>query len=369
MRIQPLLLLSLLLSACLSPGGNTTMTPAPTLPPTASATASPAPSATAEPTAPPSATPIPYLMYPYTLRGLREHAYHGGEIRIRAALGLTNDYTSYLVDYPSDGLTISGVLQIPHGEGPFPVIVMNHGFFKRGEYASGDGTRRAAEVLNRSGYITIAPDYRSWGSSDTGYSFFQAGLVIDVINLLQAVPSIPKADPQRIGMWGHSMGGGVTTKVLAVDGRVRAAVLYAPNSADDADLIERWGLGCIGDISSGELREDCNSADIIPGSLPPELIQAYREAAADPLLLEAMAPIHHLEWFAAPVQIHIGEADGQYIGATPPAWSRKLYEALLAAGKPVEYYTYPGQGHSFTGEDWQTFMHRAVAFFDRYVKE
>ena len=34
-----------------------------------------------------------------------------------------------------------------------------------------------------------------------------SGLAINVVNLLAAIPSIPEADPARVGMWGHSMDG------------------------------------------------------------------------------------------------------------------------------------------------------------------
>ena len=57
---------------------------------------------------------------------------------------------------------------------------MNHGFFSRNVYNSGDGTDRAAAFLAEHGYITLASDYRSWGDSDVGNSFFYSGLVIDV---------------------------------------------------------------------------------------------------------------------------------------------------------------------------------------------
>ena len=50
---------------------------------------------------------------------------------------------------PSDGLAISGILQIPSGDGPFPVILLNHGYYNRAAYCSGDGTDLIAEILNQ----------------------------------------------------------------------------------------------------------------------------------------------------------------------------------------------------------------------------
>lgn len=326
----------------------------------------PSPTSTSIPTE--TATPYPFLIYPYTIPGLRSHNYQSGEITFISTLAAELDYTRYYISYPSDGLIITGILQIPVGGGPFPVILMNHGYFNREDFDSGSGSDRAAEFLVKRGYITVASDYRSWGGSDIGPSLFHTGLVVDVINLMNALPSIPQADTTRVGMWGHSMGGGITTKILTIDPRVKAAVLYAPNSADDADLIARWGYGCIGDIPSGEVLETCNSGDVVPLSLPPELIQAYKDAAFDPAMMQWIAPIYHLDVITAPVQIHIGTADGDSIGSTPPEWSYKLNQALLDAGRNVELFRYEGERHSFIGDQWLIFMNRAVQFFDLHVK-
>ncbi len=327
-------------------------------------TLAPAPS----PAATPTATPLPHSMYPYSIAGLREREFEGGEISLDVRLAFNDVYSAYLISYPSDGLRITGMLYIPAGNGPFPVIVMNHGYYPRSDYSSGDGSDRAAKYLVERGYVTISSDYRTWGGSDFGVSFFHTGLVADVMNLLASLDSIPQADVTRVGMWGHSMGGGITTKILTLESPVRAAVLYAPNSADDADLIARWGYGCIGDITAGELLETCNSADVIPESLPVEVVSAYVESATSAERMREIAPIYHLQNVSIPIQIHIGSADGDYIGSTPPQWSYKLNEALLNAGKAVELFVYQGQGHSFSGEAWQLFMTRAVEFFDEQLK-
>jgi len=317
----------------------------------------------------PSPTPtIEEWITTFTIEGLRQHDFQSGEIHIRSTLNENDKYTSYLIDYPSDGLTITGVMQIPVGEGPLPVIVMNHGFFARSVYNSGDGTDRSSAYLAQHGYITLASDYRSWGDSDIGESFFYSGLVIDVINLLNAIPSIEQADPNRVGMWGHSMGGGVTMKVLTIDPRVKAAVLYSTVSADTLDVINRWGMGCFGDIAQGELIIGCNSSDVIPNDLPLNLQDAYRFAATDADTLKEVSPYYYLDDVTAPIQIHYGTEDGEFISGTPPQWSVKLTQALRDAGKEAEMYQYEGEGHSFIGQPWFDFMTRVLRFFDRTLK-
>ena len=356
--------LLVVLTACTSAPATSTSTLPPPVVTIIPATETPTPL----PTFTPTATPLPHLMYPYTIAGLRERDFPGGEIQIGARIAFNDQFSTFLISYPSEGLTITGVLNIPAGEGPFPVIVMNHGFYPRSEYTSGDGSQRAAEYLTQRGYITVSSDYRTWGGSEFGVSFFHTGLVADVMNLLASLDSIPQVDVSRIGMWGHSMGGGITTKILTLESPVRAAVLYAPNSADDADLIARWGYGCIGDIAAGELLDTCNSADVIPESLPAEEIAAYEEAAQSPEKMREIAPFYHLDSVNVPVQIHIGSADGDYIGSTPPEWSYKLNQALLDWNKNVQLFVYQNQRHSFTGDAWILFMDRVVEFYDENLK-
>ena len=359
-------LVFILIAAC-QPSLHTLPSPTPRAAEVIRETATPSPVPTVRFT--PSPTPtIEQLIFPYTIDGLRQHDFKGGSIHVRNILDETDTFTTYLIDYPSDGLTITGVMQIPVGEGPFPVILMNHGFFSRSVYRSGDGTDRAAAFLAGHGYITLASDYRSWGDSDVGPSFFYSGLVIDVINMMNAIPSIEQADPQRIGMWGHSMGGGVTTKVIAVDERVKAAVLYSPVSADDADIIARWGMGCFGDIAQGELIVGCNSSDVIPEDLPQNMQAAYRFAASDADTLKKIAPFYNFDLINIPIQIHYGTDDGKFISGTPPQWSVKLTQGLRDAGRQVELLQYEGEGHSFIGQPWFDFMTRTLRFFDKHVK-
>ncbi|MFQ5595255.1 MAG: alpha/beta hydrolase family protein, partial [Anaerolineae bacterium] len=199
--------------------------------------------------------------------------------------------------------------------------------------------------LARRGYLTIAPDFRGWGESDSGNNFFRTGLVIDILNLISSLPSLPQADPQRVGMWGHSMGGGATTKAITIDSRIKAAVLYAPVSADDTIVMRRWGRSSRGGSSDDPLR------------------QAYREAVRDRDFVRRTSPINYFQFVTAAVQIHQGTADT----TTPPRWAQAIRDGLQAAGKDVEYFSYPGQGHAFQGESWTLFMERVVAFFDQHL--
>uniref|UniRef100_A0A831TFH4 Alpha/beta fold hydrolase n=1 Tax=Thermorudis peleae TaxID=1382356 RepID=A0A831TFH4_9BACT len=334
------------------PGGGTAQTtpvpPSPTATtPAPATTPSPQPQLTSppQPTATPEPTPAPHPLAAYTIDGLRSRQYPGGTIEILGTLDATDAYTRYAIAYPSDGLRITGVMHVPHGEGPFPVVILNHGYIPPEQYWPGADTWREADFLARRGYLCIAPDFRGWAGSDQGPNYFRTGIVIDVLNLISSLPSVPQADPERVGLWGHSMGGGLVAKAITIDPRIDAAVLYGPVSAYDLDNIQKWGDG-------------------LPENTTDPLAPIYREAARDPAFIRLTSATFYFHYVTAAVQIHQGTADT----VTPPEWARSIRDSLQLAGRSVEYYEYPGQGHAFQGQSWQLFMERTAAFFDTHLK-
>jgi uncharacterized protein len=132
---------------------------------------------------------------------IRNRKFTAGKIKIEKTLDQKETYTSYLISYLSDGLTIYGVLNIPQGEGPFPVIVLNHGYYNPSTFKSGDGTRNIADVLAPEGYITIASDYRGHGNSDNDFIIsggHRPEYAVDVLNLVASINSVTRADTSRI---------------------------------------------------------------------------------------------------------------------------------------------------------------------------
>ena len=326
------------------PTATPTATPTPT--PTASPTATPSPTLTptATPTATPSPTPDPY--FEFTVDGLSARSYGGGEIQVEETLAVTEAFTRTLITYPSDGLTIYGFMNVPQGEGPFPVVILLHGYIDPDIYNTLAYTTRYADSLARAGYLAIHPNLRDYPPSDSGPNRFRVGMAVDVFNLLALVRQqggqpgpLAQADPDAIGLWGHSMGGGITLRVITVDPGVRAAVLYGSMSGDEKTNYERILYWTGGERGLEEL------------DTPDEA-------------LRRISPISYLDRIQAAVSIHHSDADE----LVPLEWSLDLCERLQGLGKTVECFTYSGLPHTFRGEGDQLFMQRTVAFFDRYLK-
>ena len=338
------LLLSILLTlmtACIpavqAPTVTPTFTSSPTLIPTPSVT----PSQTPVPTLSP--TPGPY--FAYTNEYLDSRAYGGGQIEFVEVLGQNLYFTRYLIRYPSDGLNIYGFANIPNDAEKHPVIIALHGYIDPAAYNTLDYTTHYADALASAGYIVLHPNLRGYLPSDNGDNLFRVGMATDVLNLIALIQTqsggadqLQTADPNSIGLWGHSMGGGITTRVLTVTDDVKAAVLYGSMSGDEQknyEAIKQW---------SGSTRglDELN----IP-------IEA----------LNRISSMYFFQNITAAVSIHHGMADE----LVPLNWSEVTCEQLRTIGRNVECQYYEGMPHTFYGQGDEQFIQNTIRFFNQYL--
>ena len=52
------------------------------------------------------------------------------------------------------------MLLVPTGKGPFPGIVLNHGYIEPSIYVTGQGLAREQDWLARAGFVVLHTDYR-----------------------------------------------------------------------------------------------------------------------------------------------------------------------------------------------------------------
>src|SRR4029453_7157207 len=82
-------------------------------------TSAPRPSPIPTPTA--TKRPRPH---PVSIQALINKRYDGRNLKLGRLLADYGAYRRYLITYRGDGLKISGVINVPHGKGPFPVLVL-----------------------------------------------------------------------------------------------------------------------------------------------------------------------------------------------------------------------------------------------------
>jgi dipeptidyl aminopeptidase/acylaminoacyl peptidase len=303
------------------------------------------PSRPARPSAAPSSTaPVE----PVSLPAYFDRDFDGGGLRFGQVRERTASYTSYDVTYRSERWRISGVLNVPRGEGPFPAVVLAHGWIDRDAYVRGQGMTRERGYLADSGYIALHVDYRNHAESDRDPGLvrnFYYGYAVDVINAVNALRSsdrVPVAG-DRVAVMGRSMGGSVVYQVLEMaPDLVSAGVAYAPQSSLEADNYRTWGGPGTGYLEP-VVREN---------GLPRENPRFWREASTRT----------YLDRIQVPVLIQQGGFDDQ----CDPVWARQTVRAMQAVGVDVTLRWYPREGHAF-GPRFDLSMRRTVAFLDRQL--
>lgn len=348
----------LLLSACAPPAAAAP----PVNPPTATITPLP-PTATPSPTTTFTATITPTAtstLHPMNILAARQTHYPGSAITIEETLDSGGNYNRYIAWYESEGLKIYGLLTIPFGEPPatgWPAIIFNHGYIPPEIYRSTERYIAYVNNLAANGYIVYRIDYRGHDRSDgtaTG-AYGSPGYTTDVLNAIGAMKTFPQADPRRIGMWGHSLGGYLTLRAMVISSDIRAGVIWAGVVASYPDLICCWR------------KPNPNQPTATPN---PNFRGGWRTwqntfgtPEENPEFWLGISANSYLGDISGPVQLHHGMADTD----VPIAFSRTLYQQLLDAGQTVEYYEYEGDDHNLAGY-FSTAMQRTLEFYDHYLK-
>ena len=139
------------------------------------------------------------------------------------------------IEYASAGCTVTGILAMPKGKGPFPVVLMAAPGIEAISYAP------QASALNRRGVAVLAidapnvrdPNLDMDGIEEDAERYIEANAryVVDVRRALDLIETQPKLDGKRIGYVGWSWTGMLGALLAGVDPRVKAYVLdYAGGS-------------------------------------------------------------------------------------------------------------------------------------------
>jgi len=304
----------------------------------------------------PTATPIPN---PIAIEFMRRQNYPGSDIVIEQNLASGSNYRRYIASYMSEGLRIYALLTIPFNRKPetgYPVIVFNHGYIPPREYRTTQRYVAYVDALASNGYIVLRPDYRGHDKSEgqPANPYTSPAYTIDVLNAVASIKRHPDADPNRIGMWGHSMGGQITLRNMVINQDVKAGVIWAGVVASYPDLFHNWR----------RKTPSTTPTPIVRRHFAENLAASNGSPEENPLFWASISPNSYLKDLSGPIQLHHGSDDKD----VPVEFSEMLYSEILAAGKSAEVYIYKGDNHNIS-TNFATAMQRTLSFFDRYVKQ
>jgi acetyl esterase/lipase len=210
------------------------------------------------------------------------------------------------------------------GRGPFPVVIWIGGI---SQYAPGSPSPAMHELAR--GYAVVTPSYRG---SDVAPFPAQLVDLQAAIRWIHANATQLELDPQRIAVWGAGAGAHLATLLALSDGDETSR----PQAAID------WGGATDLLTLQADVTNTCVDSHDAATSAESSLIGCALQSCPD--AARAASPLSLVRSGNVPVLIMHGAGDC----VIPPAQSRKLDEALRAAGSATTLRIVPGAGSPAT---------------------
>lgn len=135
---------------------------------------------------------------------------------------------------PSHGALLNGLVYVAAGAGPHPVVVLLHGF------PGNERNLDLAQDMRRAGWDVVYFNYRgSWGTPGAfsfGHSIEDVASAIAYLRKPENAARL-RADPTKIVLVGHSMGGFMATQGAAADPGIKGIALIS--GADMAGMFQQ----------------------------------------------------------------------------------------------------------------------------------
>jgi pimeloyl-ACP methyl ester carboxylesterase len=232
--------------------------------------------------------------------------------------------------FENAGARLAFSLDLPEGRGPFPAVVLGHGSGK----TTRDQLRWAADRFVAMGFAVLRFDKRGVGESTGTYVFVGyrdseevfpvlAGDIAAGVRFLRTRPEI---DAKRIGLAGNSQAGWLLP-LAASQVEVSFMVLMA---GPVCTVGQEWFYS--------DMVENDPSASIADANH--KMPEYNGQQGFDPM------PV--LRSLNVPALWLLGTEDR----SIPVELTLHNLQALKSAGKPFEWRTYPGAGHSLTPQMW-----------------
>lgn len=306
----------------------------------------------------PTPAPTPFPFQELTIPYLRSREYNS-ELSELDQLNSNSSYTSYLTSYDSDGFNVNGLLTIPKGDEPeegWPAIVFVHGYIPPTVYRTTQNYASYVDYLAKNGFVVFKIDLRGHADSEgiPMGAYYAGDYIIDTLNAYSALQKSDFVNPEKIGLWGHSMGGNVTFRSFVAKQDIPAIVIWAGAVYSYTDM-SRYGI----DDNSYRPPTDNSARE----EYRRKLRESYGEFDPNHEFWKQVAPTNYLDGITGAVQIqHAADDAVVNIG-----YSRDLMHILDSTSIPHQLQEYTIGGHNITGSSYNQAMQSTVQFFKRYL--
>lgn len=233
------------------------------------------------------------------------------------------------IAFPGPLGTLRGMFHRPSGSGPFPVVMLLHGFTG---YHIEDHRLfvQTARALVEAGFVVLRFDFYGSGDSDGDFEEFTVHTEVqDAVTALGWLGQQPGIDAKRIAVLGLSLGGCVTALLAGQDPRVKAAVFWNAVAFSDThfhDEIPAEGrfAGVVGGLRVGP--------DFLPTFAALDIVGTLRRYSGPGLVIRGTADelVAHAE--AEALHTALGERGTLHLieGADHtfkrPDWRQELFQ-------------------------------------------
>ena len=290
----------------------------------------------------------------------------------------TYEIESRHVDIWSDGTRLSGDIWHPknlNAADSRPAIVLCQGWGGSRSHLNG----AYAPLFAKAGYVVLTFDYRGWADSDSRLVVKgkmpvpdKNGMVTvralairelvdpfdqteDIINCIDFISGEPGVDPERIGLWGTSFGGGHVVYVAAHDKRIKCIVSQVPSMDGawaafwpDSNAYKRSIQRARGE--NDPVPQGVNKIGQLTGTAYLSKIANYR-------------PVEFAHQLKIPTLIIVAEKEELMNNKDH---GEKVYN-IIKAKVPAKYEVFPGTHFEIYGKGRMQTIKMASEWFDKYL--
>lgn len=174
----------------------------------------------------------------------------------------------------SRGQALAGVLLLPSGAGPHPVVVVCHGF---GSSKDSPRNRTVADALRAARFAVFLFDFTGHGESEGALEESTLAQQVDDLGAaLDILETLDEVDADRTGAVGASSGAAVALVRAAADPRIRALALRSPNPTGAGDAASRVTVPTLLVVGERDAPIRALNEDLLPQLGGPKRLEVVR---------------------------------------------------------------------------------------------